>query len=87
MTQPTRTPLEVNLMDLSIGQYSVGLPPSRSGDQLVQAYIELVALVRRDHPEYLRDEDIDVLADETGLDRSFVQNRVASGQSALRIAS
>ncbi len=87
MTQPTRTPLEVNVMDLSIGQYSVGLAPARTGEELVQAYVELVALVRRDHPEYLRDEDIDILVDETGLDRTFVQNRVQSGQSALRLAS
>lgn len=78
MTTPTRTPLEVGLTDLSIGEYSVGLAPSRSSEQLVEAYLELISLVRNDHPEYLRDEDIDTLVQATHLERSFVTNRVNS---------
>ncbi len=78
MTTPTRTPLEVGLTDLSIGEYSVGLAPSRSSEQLVEAYLELISLVRDDHPEYLRDEDIDTLVESTHLERSFVTNRVNS---------
>ena len=78
MTTPTRTPLEVGLTDLSIGEYSVGLAPSRSSEQLVEAYLELISLVRNDHPEYLRDDDIDTLVKSTHLERSFVTNRVNS---------
>lgn len=87
MTSPTRTPLEVGLTDLSIGEYSVGLAPSRTSEQLVLAYLELIALVRKDHPEYLREEDIDTLVGATNLDRSFVQNRVNTHLSQLSIAS
>ncbi len=78
MTTPTRPPLEVGLTDLSIGEYSVGLAPSRSSEQLVEAYLELISLVRNDHPEYLRDDDIDRLVESTHLERSFVTNRVNS---------
>lgn len=87
MTTPDRTPLEVGLTDLSIGEYSVGLAPSRSSEQVVQAYLELVSLVRRDHPEYLRDDDIDTLVTATGLDRTFVQNRVKTHLATPRLAS
>ena len=76
MTTPSRTPLEVGLTDLSIGEYSVGLAPSRTAEQLVLAYLELISLVRAAHPEYLRDDDLDRLAEATTLDRSFIQNRV-----------
>jgi len=68
----------VGLTDLSIGEYSVGLAPSRSSEQLVEAYLELISLVRNDHPEYLRDDDIDTLVKSTHLERSFVTNRVNS---------
>lgn len=78
MTTPTRTPLEVGLTDLSIGEYSVGLAPSRSSEQLVEAYLELISLVRSDHPEYFREEDIDTLVHATHLERSFITNRVNS---------
>lgn len=87
MTSPNRTPLEVGLTDLSIGEYSVGLAPSRTSEQLVLAYLELISLVRDDHPEDLRDEDIDTLVKATGLERSFIQNRVTSHLAATRIAS
>lgn len=78
MDTTERTPLEVGFTDLSIGSYSVGLAPTRTGEQLIEAYLELIALVRRDRPEYLRDGDIDTLATETRLDRSFIKNRVAN---------
>ena len=87
MTTPNRTPLEVGLTDLSIGEYSVGLAPSRTSEQLVLAYLELITLVREDDPEYLRDEDIDTLMRVTKLDRSFITNRVQVHLSTLRIAS
>ncbi len=87
MTSPTRTPLEVGLTDLSIGEYSVGLAPGRTSEQLVLAYLELVSLVRQDDPEYLRDEDIDTLVEATHLDRSFVQNRVNTHLSQIGLAS
>lgn len=87
MTSPIRTPLEVGLTDLSIGEYSVGLAPSRTCEQLVQAYLELVGLVRQDHPEYLREEDIDTIAEATQLDRTFLQNRVRTHLAQLSVAS
>lgn len=87
MTTPSRTPLEVGHSDLSIGEYSVGLAPSRSSEQLVRAYLELISLVRQDHPEYLRDEDIDTLVDATHLDRSFIQNRVRTHLATPPLAS
>lgn len=87
MTSPTRTPLEVGLMDLSIGEYSVGLATGRTSEQVVLAYLELISLVRADDPEYLRDEDIDTLAESTHLDRSFIQNRVSNHLSHLSVAS
>lgn len=87
MTIPDRTPLEVGLSDLSIGEYSVGLAPSRSSEQVLQAYLELVSLVRHDHPEYLRDDDIDTLVDATHLERAFVQNRVKSHLASAKLAS
>jgi hypothetical protein len=87
MTAPIRTPLEVGLTDLSIGQYSVGLAPSRTGEQLVQAYLELISLVRHDQPEYLREEDIDTMVEATHLDRTFIQNRVTAYLAAARVSS
>jgi hypothetical protein len=86
MTTPNRTPLEVGLTDLSIGEYSVGLAPSRTAEQLVLAYLELISLVRKDHPEYLRDDDLDTLVQATSLERSFIQNRVRSHLAAAGIA-
>jgi len=87
MTSPERTPLEVGLTDLSIGEYSVGLAPSRTSEQLVLAYLELITLVRSDDPEYLREADIDTLVEATHLDRAFVQNRVTTHLSTLSAAS
>ena len=87
MKTPSRTPLEVGVTDLSIGQYSVGLAPSRSSEQLVQAYLELISLVRQDQPEYLRDEDIDILVEATHLERPFIQNRVTSYLAAQGVSS
>ncbi len=87
MNTPNRTPLEVGLTDLSIGEYSVGLAPARTNEQLVLAYLELITLVRQDHPEYLRDEDIDTLVEATQLERSFITNRVNTHLATLSIAS
>lgn len=87
MTTPIRTPLEVGLTDISIGEYSVGLAPARSCEQLLLAYLELVSLVREDHPEYLREEDIDTLVEATRLERTFVSNRVNSHLATLSVAS
>ena len=86
MTTPNRTPLEVGITDLSIGEYSVGLAPSRTAEQLVLAYLELVSLVREDHPEDLRDDDLDTLVQATSLERSFIQNRVRSHLAEGRVA-
>lgn len=87
MTTPSRTPLEVGHTDLSIGEYSVGLAPSRSSEQLVSAYLELISLVRQDHPEYLRDDDIDRLVEATHLERAFIQNRVRTHLANPPVAS
>ncbi len=86
MASPQRTPLEVGVADLSIGEYSVGLAPSRTSEHLVEAYIELVTLVRRDNPEYLRDEDFEILSGSTGLEAKFLRNRVTSQLQSLRVA-
>ena len=80
-----RTPLELGFTDLSIGRHSVGLAPSRTGEQVVEAYLELITLVRQDRPEYLRDEDIHVLARETKLDPLFIMNRVRRHLSAQTV--
>ncbi len=87
MESTTRTALEVGFSDLSIGTYSVGLPPSRTGDQIVEAYLDLITLVRRDRPEYLRDEDFATLAAETNLEQSFIKNRVKNHLVSEIIAS
>ncbi|MGI9607532.1 MAG: hypothetical protein ACR2P0_15500 [Acidimicrobiales bacterium] len=83
MTGP-RTPLEIGEMSLAIGEYSVGLPPTRTGEQIVEGYLELITLVRANHPEELRDEDVTILAERTGLEESFLRNRVASHLTSLR---
>ena len=86
MTSPQRIPLEVGTTALAIGEYSVGLAPSRSCDQLVSAYLELVGLVRADHPEYFRDEDFDALANATTRDASYFRNQVVSQLQPARVA-
>jgi len=80
-----RTPLEVGFNDLSIGRYSVGLPPSRTCEQVIEGYLDLITLVRRDRPEYLRDEDIEILATETNLDPGFIMNRVRNHLASISI--
>lgn len=87
MTTTTRTPLEVGQTDLSIGRYSVGLAPSRTGEDLVRAYLELISLVRNDDSEYLRQQDIDTLVEATHLDRTFIRNRVTNHLSQVSLAS
>lgn len=87
MTIPSRTPLEVGQTDLSIGEYSVGLAPSRSSEQLVRAYLELISLVRQDHPEYLRNDDLDTLVEATHLERAFIENRVNNHLADPPVAS
>ncbi len=78
MESSGRTPLEIGFSCLSIGGHSVGLPPTRSGDQLVEAYLDLISRVRKTRPEYFREEDIDLLAVETRLEDSYIRNRVVS---------
>lgn len=82
-----RTPLEVGEAALSVGEHSVGLPRARTRDQVVEAYLELIELVRDQHPEHFRDEDIVVLASETGLEREFIENRVRSHLDRSRTAA
>lgn len=86
MTSQQRTPLELGMVDLSIGQYSVGLAPSRTNQQLVEAYLELISLVRRSQPEYLRENDFEILSAATGLDPSYFRNRVESHLRTLEAA-
>ena len=76
MMNTARTPLEVGMSDLAIGKYSVGLAPSRTAEHLVEAFLDLIGLVRQDDPEFLRDEDIVMMADATGIDAQFLRNRV-----------
>jgi len=66
------------MTDLAIGSYSVGLAPSRTAEHLVEAFLDLIGLVRQDDPDFLRDEDILVIADATGMDAQFLRNRVQS---------
>lgn len=75
------------MSDLSIGEYSIGLAPARTSEQLLFAYLELISLLRQDHPEYLRIEDIDTLVEATRLDRSFITNRVTTHLRTLSVAS
>ena len=81
-----RTQLQVGVSDLAIGEYSVGLAPSRTSEQLVEAYLELIGLVRQHEPEYMRDEDFEVLSISTGLDAGFLRNRVTSQLRSVRVA-
>ena len=87
MANPERTPLEVGTTALAIGEYSVGVAPARTCEQLISAYLELVALVRRDHPEYFRDADFDSLAASTGQEASFFRNSVLAQLQTARAAS
>jgi len=45
---------------------------------VVEAYIELIRLIRAIGPEDVRTDDFTTLADVTGLERSFIRNRVTS---------
>lgn len=81
-----RTPLEVTAVALCVGEHSVGFPPSRTRDQVIEAYLELVTLVREERPDRLRDEDIVILSTETGLDEAFIRNRVETHLAALPTA-
>ena len=87
MKSVLRDPLEVSTNALSIGEYSVGLAPARCSEQLVAAYLELISIVRRDHPDYLRDEDVDTLTSATGMERAFVANRVKCHIDGVSLAS
>ena len=87
MAGKERNRLEVGSTDLSIGQYSVGFPPTRTGEQIIEAYLELITLVRVVEPEDVRLEDLAKLACTTGLDESFIQNRVLAHLAAARAAS
>lgn len=82
MANPARNPLEIHPADLSIGSRSIGLPPSRTSEQIIQAYLELVSQLRQDRGYQFRSDDIEVLAQETRLDRSFIEKRVRSHLSA-----
>lgn len=87
MTNPERIPLQVGTTDLAIGEYSVGVPPARTCDELVEAYIELVYLVRRDYPEYFREEDFVALAEATTQECSYFRNRAVAEIQLARVAS
>lgn len=78
-----RIPLEVTECALAVGEHSVGFPLSRTGNQLIEAYLKLITLVRKTRPDYLRAADVDALSTATGLDRSFIKNRVATHLAAL----
>jgi hypothetical protein len=58
---------------------------SRTSEQVIEAYLELIGMLRADRPEDLRAADIDVLVNETGLERSFITNRVASQMASGKI--
>lgn len=85
MESSGRTPLEIGFSCLSIGGHSVGLPPTRTGDQLVEGYLDLISRVRQSRPEYFREEDIGLLATKSNLDHSYIRNRVVSHLSSVRI--
>ncbi len=84
MVTEDRTPLEVSPSALSVGRTSVGFPLSRTSENVIEAYLELIGLLREDRPEDLRAADIDTLVDATGLERSFITNRVASQLTSPR---
>ncbi len=85
MDSEDRTPLEVGPCALCVGRVSVGFPMSRTSEQVIEAYLELIGMLRADRPEDLRAADIDVLVNETGLERSFITNRVASQMASGKI--
>ena len=87
MTGEPRISLEVGSTDLSIGQHSVGFPPTRTGEQVIEAYLELMTLIRAMGPDDVRMDDVCVLARTTGLDESVVLNRVITHLAAARQAS
>ncbi len=80
-----RTPLEVGFSDLAIGRHSVGIPPTRTGEQVVEAYLDLISLARQGQPEYFREADVSVLARETNLDAGYIRNRVLSHLTSLKV--
>ena len=80
-----RNELEVGFSDLSIGHCSVGLPPSYGCEQIIEAYLDLITMVRIDRPDYLRDGDIATLSERTKLDEGFIMNRVRNHLSGLSI--
>lgn len=87
MATTARIPLEIGFSDISIGGYSVGIAPTRTCEQIVEAYLTLITLVRRDIPDYLRDEDIVTLAAETQFDVGVLRNRVTKHLSALNLTA
>jgi len=78
-----RSKLEVSEYSLAVGEHSVGIPFSRTSDQLVEAYLELITLVRDQRPTELRLDDIDVIEAETGYERTFIENRVNAHLESL----
>ena len=68
--------LTVDSFSIAIGPESVGLPSSRSLDTLLGSYLDLVGRVRTDDLGDLRADDIQVLAEATGVDAAVVENRL-----------
>ena len=68
--------LMVDSFSITIGAESIGLPTSRSFDTLLGSYLELVWRVRADSGDELRAEDIQILADATGIEPHVIENRL-----------
>ncbi|MDH3704844.1 MAG: hypothetical protein OES57_02190, partial [Acidimicrobiia bacterium] len=68
--------LSVDSFSITIGAESIGLPTSRSFDTLLGSYLELVWRVRADEGDDLRADDIQVLAEATGVSPQVIENRL-----------
>jgi hypothetical protein len=69
---------------LSIGRLSVGIPPARTADDVYRRYLDLMHILQRGARDIIvapRD-DLEALAQATGVDPGFIVRRLAALQAA-----
>ena len=75
----SRPHLEVHSAALCVGAESIGLPTVRSIDTVFDSYFTLVGRLRADDQRLeVRQADVGILAEATGLDVNTVQHRLQS---------
>lgn len=74
--------LEIDDFAMSLGSLSVGLPSTRTADDLYRRYLELLRLARHGSASGLEppEGDVAVLVAATGRDRDFVVGRLRALQ-------